>query len=70
MAVPIEVNAVSLNYRDNNIINGINPRPVLDHGIPCLDVAGIVVALGSHARRFSVRDRVSPLLDQDSITGD
>ncbi|OQO04015.1 hypothetical protein B0A48_10658 [Cryoendolithus antarcticus] len=34
------------------------------------NAAGTVVALGSHAPRFAIGDRVSPILDQDAITGD
>ncbi|OQN99816.1 hypothetical protein B0A48_14586 [Cryoendolithus antarcticus] len=66
----IEVHAISLNYRDSNILNGTNPWPTLANGIPCSDAAGTVVALGSHATRFAIGDRVSPILDQDAITGD
>nr|OQO30120.1 hypothetical protein B0A51_02860 [Rachicladosporium sp. CCFEE 5018] len=66
----IEVHAVSLNYRDSNILNGTNPWPTLENGIPCSDAAGTVVALGSHATRFELGARVSPILDQDAITGD
>ncbi|KAK6427633.1 hypothetical protein LTR95_015969, partial [Oleoguttula sp. CCFEE 5521] len=69
-SILIEVHAVSLNYRDSNILNGTNPWPVLPNGIPCSDAAGTVIALGSHATRFALGDRVSPILDQDAITGD
>ncbi|KAK6437639.1 hypothetical protein LTR95_006168 [Oleoguttula sp. CCFEE 5521] len=66
----IEVHAISLNYRDSNILNGTNPWPTLENGIPCSDAAGTIIALGSHATKFALGDRVSPILDQDAITGD
>ncbi|KAK5687437.1 hypothetical protein LTS10_001575 [Elasticomyces elasticus] len=69
-SVLIRVHTVSLNYMDNNIINGTNPWPVLERGIPCSDAAGKVIALGSHVSRFRVGDHISPILDRASITGD
>jgi NADPH:quinone reductase-like Zn-dependent oxidoreductase len=65
----ILVRAVSLNYRDANILQGTNPWDVASHGIPCSDCAGLVIAAGTKVTRFSVGDRVTPIFDQKSITG-
>ena len=66
----IKVRAVSLNYRDANILNGTNPWPVIENGIPCSDAAGDVIAVGSHATQFQIGDKVIPQLDTELITGD
>ncbi|KUJ08220.1 zinc-binding oxidoreductase [Mollisia scopiformis] len=65
----IRVHTVSLNYRDINILRGTNPWPTSDNGVPCSDAAGEVTAIGAEVTRFKVGDRVSPILDQKSITG-
>ncbi|KAE8446475.1 hypothetical protein EG329_011938 [Mollisiaceae sp. DMI_Dod_QoI] len=65
----IRVRAISLNYRDVNILNGTNPWPVSADGIPCSDAAGEVIAVGAEVSRFKIGDRVSPIFDQKSITG-
>lgn len=67
--VLIKVHAVSLNFRDANILHGQNPWPVLENGILCSDAAGEVIATGSEVTRFKVGDRVSPIFDLASITG-
>ena len=69
-SVLIRIRAVSLNYRDANMLNGTNPWPIVDRGIPCSDAAGEVISIGSHAGRFKVGDKVCPILDQASITGE
>ena len=68
-SVLIRVHAVSLNYRDANIIHNTNPWPVLLSGIPCSDCAGAVIAVGENVTRFVVGDRVSPIFDQLAVTG-
>lgn len=65
----IRIHAITLNYRDANMIHGTNPWPVSSNGIPCSDAAGEIIAIGSHVTRFSIGDKVSPILDQKSITG-
>ncbi|KAF2806844.1 NAD(P)-binding protein [Mytilinidion resinicola] len=65
----IRLHAIALNYRDINILRGTNPWATLATGIPCSDAAGTVIAAGSGVTRFSVGDRVSPILDQASVTG-
>ena len=67
--VLIRVHAISLNFRDANILNGTNPWPVAPSGIPCSDASGVVIAVGRSVTRFSVGDRVCPIFDQKSITG-
>lgn len=69
-AILVQVHAVSLNYRDANILHGTNPWPTLEAGIPCSDAAGTVLALGSHVTRVRVGDRVGSLLDRKALTGD
>ncbi|KAF2498329.1 NAD(P)-binding protein [Lophium mytilinum] len=68
-ALLLRLHAISLNYRDINILRGTNPWDTLATGIPCSDAAGIVIATGSAVTRFSVGDRVAPILDQKSVTG-
>ena len=65
------MNAISLNWRDANIVNGQNPWPVLPNGIPCSDAAGEIIALGNGVGNggLKVGDTVTPILDQASITG-
>jgi NADPH:quinone reductase-like Zn-dependent oxidoreductase len=69
-SILIKIRAVSLNYRDANIINGTNPWPVLENGIPCSDAAGDIIAIGSHATQFNLGDNVITHLDTALITGD
>ena len=67
--VLIQIHAVALNYRDANILNGTNPWPVSPSGIPCSDGAGVIIAVGGGVTKFAVGQRVSPIFDQNSITG-
>lgn len=68
-SVLIKVHAVSLNYRDANIVNGGNPWPVIPHGIPCNDAAGEVIATGTDVKTLNLGDRVAPVIDTENITG-
>jgi NADPH:quinone reductase-like Zn-dependent oxidoreductase len=52
--VLIKVHAVSLNYRDINILRGTNPWGVKDDGIPASDAAGEVVGVGEEVEGFEV----------------
>jgi NADPH:quinone reductase-like Zn-dependent oxidoreductase len=69
-AVLIRVRAVSLNFRDANILNGTNPWSVIEGGIPCSDAAGDIIATGSNTTRFTIGDKVIPTLDLGLITGE
>ena len=53
-SVLIRVHAVSLNYRDINIIRGTNPWDVKLDGVPVSDAAGEVIAVGDKVSRFKV----------------
>ncbi|KGF65110.1 zinc-dependent alcohol dehydrogenase family protein [Pseudomonas lutea] len=56
----VKVGAVSLNFRDKAIVDGIyEPHTVPKPLIPVSDVAGTVVATGEGVRRFAVGDRVN-----------
>ncbi|KAM0324636.1 hypothetical protein ACHAQA_008026 [Verticillium albo-atrum] len=68
-SILIKVAAVSLNYRDANIVNGGNPWPVIPKGIPGSDAAGTVIAIGSSVKKLSLGDNVVPILDQENISG-
>jgi NADPH:quinone reductase-like Zn-dependent oxidoreductase len=58
--VLIEVRALSLNYRDLLVIEGVDgwkpPRAV----VPISDALGVVVQTGAASRRFAIGDRVLP----------
>jgi NADPH:quinone reductase-like Zn-dependent oxidoreductase len=56
----VKVGAVSLNFRDKAIVDGIyEPHTVPKPLIPVSDVAGTVVATGEGGSRFAVGDRVN-----------
>ncbi|KAK2750521.1 hypothetical protein FQN55_002122 [Onygenales sp. PD_40] len=67
--VLIKVHAVSLNYRDFNMLRGTNPWLIKEDGIPGSDAAGEVIGVGEGVVRFKIGDRVCPNLDQKNITG-
>jgi NADPH:quinone reductase-like Zn-dependent oxidoreductase len=60
----IEVDAVSLNYRERWIIDGGMGNSWETPLTPGSDVAGRVVAVGEHVTRFAVGDRV---IDNDMV---
>ncbi|MYM81799.1 zinc-binding dehydrogenase [Duganella sp. FT50W] len=56
----VKVGAVSLNFRDKAIVDGIyEPHKVPKPLIPVSDAAGVVVAIGPGVTRFKVGDRVN-----------
>lgn len=60
--VLVKVHAVSLNYRDLLVTEGIGQwKPVGDR-IPASDAAGEVIKVGSAVRQFKVGDRVTSLI--------
>jgi NADPH:quinone reductase-like Zn-dependent oxidoreductase len=56
----VKVGAVSLNFRDKAIVDGIyEPHKVPKSLIPVSDAAGTVVAVGDGVSRFAIGDRVN-----------
>lgn len=56
----VKVGAVSLNFRDKAIVDGIyEPHKVPKPLIPVSDAAGTVVATGEGVSRFAIGDRVN-----------
>lgn len=56
----VKVGAVSLNFRDKAIVDGIyEPHLVPKPLIPVSDAAGVVVSVGAGVSRFKVGDRVN-----------
>jgi NADPH:quinone reductase-like Zn-dependent oxidoreductase len=68
-AVLIKVHAVSLNFRDLMMVQGLyNPKMALPR-IPCSDGAGEVVAIGQGVSRVQVGDRVCGIFMQHWLDG-
>lgn len=66
----VKVGAVSLNFRDKAIVDGIyEPHTVPKPLIPVSDAAGTVIAVGDGVSRFSVGDRVNSHLYSRWIDG-
>lgn len=66
----VKVGAVSLNFRDKAIVDGIyEPHLVPKPLIPVSDAAGTVVAVGEGVTRFTVGDRVNSHLYSRWIDG-
>jgi len=57
--VRVRVRAVSLNYRDLMVANGVYPAKIDSPIIPCSDGAGDVIAVGSMVSRVKPGDRVA-----------
>lgn len=66
----VKIGAVSLNFRDKAIVDGIyEPHRVPKPLIPVSDASGTIVALGSGVTRFKVGDRVNSTLYSRWIDG-
>jgi NADPH:quinone reductase-like Zn-dependent oxidoreductase len=66
----VKVGAVSLNFRDKAIVDGIyEPHLVPKPLVPVSDAAGTIVAVGSDVTRFKVGDRVNSTLYSRWIDG-
>lgn len=66
----VKVGAVSLNFRDKAIVDGIyEPHKVPKPLIPVSDAAGTVVAIGEGVSRFKVGDRVNSHLYSRWVDG-
>jgi len=68
--VLVKVRAVSLNYRDLIIADGTYPGPKHENRVPCSDMAGEVVAVGSDVKTWAVGDRVCANFSQEHHHGD
>jgi NADPH:quinone reductase-like Zn-dependent oxidoreductase len=67
----VKVGAVSLNFRDKAIVDGIyEPHRVPKPLIPVSDAAGTVVAVGVNVTRFKVGDRVNSHLYSRWLDGE
>ncbi len=68
--VVVRVHAVSWNYRDLRMVQGLyNPKMQLPR-IPCSDGAGEVIAVGEGVTRVQVGDRVCGIFMQNWIEGE
>ncbi|HEY0177872.1 MAG TPA: alcohol dehydrogenase catalytic domain-containing protein, partial [Pedobacter sp.] len=66
----IKVGAVSLNFRDKAIVDGIyEPEMIPKPLIPVSDAAGTVVQIGHQVTRFKVGDRVTSHLYSRWVDG-
>ncbi|KAK5070310.1 hypothetical protein LTR70_010690 [Exophiala xenobiotica] len=65
----VQVEAVSLNYRDLIIPKGQYPLPVKLPVVPGSDACGTVLSTGSRVSRFSTGDRVCTLFNQGHLAG-
>jgi hypothetical protein len=54
----VRTTAISLNFRDKAIIEGLYPRPLSFPLVPGGELAGEVVAVGANVRRFKPSDKV------------
>lgn len=67
--VLLRVHAVSLNYRDLMVVEGVyNPRMALPR-VPCSDAAGEIVAVGEGVTQVRTGDRVCTLFLQRWLDG-
>ncbi|PYI07338.1 NAD(P)-binding protein [Aspergillus sclerotiicarbonarius CBS 121057] len=71
--VLVEIRAVSLNYRDVEVIKGeyTHHKSVsgTDRKVPCSDMCGIITQTGPNVTRFAVGDRVLSTFLPDHLTG-
>ncbi|WP_416356635.1 zinc-dependent alcohol dehydrogenase family protein [Aureimonas phyllosphaerae] len=67
--VVVRVHAMSLNFRDQAILDGAYGGPTKPNGVPLSDGAGEVIAVGRSVKRAKVGDRVSASCCQHWIGG-
>jgi NADPH:quinone reductase-like Zn-dependent oxidoreductase len=67
--VLVRMKAVSLNYRDWLMVNGVYGRGTPDPMTPFSDGCGVVEAVGEKVARFKPGDRVATLFFQSWISG-
>ncbi|HVB34044.1 MAG TPA: NAD(P)-dependent alcohol dehydrogenase [Patescibacteria group bacterium] len=68
--VVVRVRAMSLNYRDRLVINGLYSRKLRMPLVPCSDAAGEVVSVGEGVSRFHPGNRVMANFMPGWIEGD
>jgi NADPH:quinone reductase-like Zn-dependent oxidoreductase len=68
--VLIQIQAVSLNSRDTGVIDGFYEQNRTEPLIPVSDGVGRIIALGEHADKFEVGERVSGIFTQSWTTGE
>jgi NADPH:quinone reductase-like Zn-dependent oxidoreductase len=68
--VLVKIHAVSLNYRDLLVVNGVYPMGVKNNVIPCSDGAGEVIEVGEDVTSFKVGDHVIGTFNQKHLDGD
>lgn len=67
--VLIHIRSVALNFRDYAVATGKYPFPVKDDVVPCSDLSGDVVEVGSHVDDFAPGDRVISVFDISTLYG-
>lgn len=67
--VLIRIRSVALNFRDFAVATGRYPFPVKDGVIPCSDLSGDVVKVGSHVDDFAKGDKVIAAFDLSTLYG-
>ncbi|MCM4151124.1 NAD(P)-dependent alcohol dehydrogenase [Arenibacter sp. N53] len=67
--VLVKINAVSLNYRDLLVTEGVGQWKPTEDRIPLSDGAGQVVEIGSSIKNFKVGDRVTSLITPNWESG-
>ncbi|TEB19836.1 GroES-like protein [Coprinellus micaceus] len=68
--VLVKVHAVSLQYRDLAIAKGQYGAGITENFVPCSDLAGEVISIGSSVTEWKVGDRVTSNFCTDHIYGD
>ncbi|KAF9455316.1 chaperonin 10-like protein, partial [Collybia nuda] len=68
--VLVKVHAVSLQFRDLQVAVGKYPAIYSDHLVPCSDMAGEIVAIGTDVKDWKKGDRVCANLAADHLYGD
>ena len=68
--VVLSVRAVSLNYRDLLVVNGINRWRPASARVPVSDAVGVVEATGSGVSRVKQGDRVAPIFYPKWLEGE
>ncbi|KAI4605435.1 hypothetical protein J4E83_010633 [Alternaria metachromatica] len=67
--VLIRIKNVALNFRDFAVSTGKYPFPVKDNVVPCSDLSGEVVRVGSHVEDFAEGDKVIASFDLKTLYG-